>query len=463
VIAGLGCIPAGQVSAQSTTILHSFNNSDGANPECGLILSGDTLYGTTWEGGTNGTGAVFKVNRDGSSFANLHSFAAITGGSPPFNTDGVHPSAGLILSGSILYGTAWACGANGSGTVFAVKTNGTGFETTYNFTLSAPNVNTNLDGAYPLDGLILSGDTLYGTATRAGVSGNGTVFAVNTNGSFRTLYNFNGTIDGGLPAAGLILSDGTLYGTTQSGGKYGNGTVFAINTNGAGFTNLYSFTAASGSNFTNSDGASPLAGLILSGNTLYGTAPYGGSSGNGAVFKVYTNGTGFTNLHNFVGYPNGDGSEPFGGLITSGNTLYGTTYLGGAHNRGTAFAIHSDGTDFTNLYSFGSYFGDGASPYAGLILSENTLYGTTYNGGTNGNGSVFSLSLPPPPPQLAIIFSGANVILTWPTNGFTLEFATNLVSTTIWKTNSTVPIVLGGENVVTNLTSGTQKFYRLIK
>src|SRR5664279_3169577 len=87
-IAGLGWIPAGQVSAQSTTILHSFNNSDGALPQCGLILLGSTLYGTTWEGGTNGTGAVFKVNKDGSSFANLHSFEAITGGLPPFNSDG---------------------------------------------------------------------------------------------------------------------------------------------------------------------------------------------------------------------------------------------------------------------------------------------------------------------------------------------------------------------------------------
>ena len=77
---------------------------------------------------------------------------------------------------------------------------------------------------------------------------------------------------------------------------------------------------------SNSDGANPYAGLILSGNTLYGTANGGGSSGNGTVFAVNTNGTGFTNLHSFTAYlvNNSDGAYPEAGLILSGNTLYGT-------------------------------------------------------------------------------------------------------------------------------------------
>ena len=79
---------------------------------------------------------------------------------------------------------------------------------------------------------------------------------------------------------------------------------------------------------TNSDGANPYAGLILSGNTLYGTACGGGSSGNGTVFAVNTDGTGFTNLHSFTHLvlpgTNSDGANPYAGLILSGNTLYGT-------------------------------------------------------------------------------------------------------------------------------------------
>ena len=68
------------------------------------------------------------------------------------------------------------------------------------------------------------------------------------------------------------------------------------------FTTLYSFTATSFPTYTNSDGASPDATLILSGNTLYGTAGGGGSSGNGTVFKVNTDGTSFTTLYSFTAW-----------------------------------------------------------------------------------------------------------------------------------------------------------------
>src|SRR5438105_9070822 len=90
-------------------------------------------------------------------------------------------------------------------------------------------------------------------------------------------------------------------GQAPYGGSWGRGTVFKVHTNGTGFTTLHSFTAKSGAfPFTNSDGASPRAGLIVSGDTLYGTAANGSSSGNGTVFAVNTNGTGFTTLHSFM-------------------------------------------------------------------------------------------------------------------------------------------------------------------
>src|SRR5207249_6160971 len=105
---------------------------------------------------------------------------------------------------------------------------------------------------------------------------------------------------------------------------------------------------------------------------------------------------------------------------------------------------------------------DGAFPIAGLILCGNTLYGTASSGGSSGSGTVFSLTLPPPP-QLTVIPSGANIILTWPTDavGFTLQSTTNLVSPALWTTVSPDPVVIYGQNAVTNLISGTQQFYRL--
>jgi len=137
------------------------------------------------------------------------------------------------------------------------------------------------DGAYPWCGLVLSGNTLYGTTMRGGSGSVGTVFAHSTNGSnFTNLYPF--TLEGGCePNAGLILSGGTLYGTVYDGNK-----VFAISTNGMGFTNLYDFT-------NGNDGYFPNAGLILSSNTLYGTAQGGGYYSQGTVFAVTTNGTGW--------------------------------------------------------------------------------------------------------------------------------------------------------------------------
>src|SRR6266542_644321 len=167
-IAGLGLIPAGRSMAQTFTSLHSFTASDGAGPYAGLILSGNTLYGaaeTADFGGSSGFGTVFKVNTDGTGFTNLHNFTG---------SDGARPEAGFILSGNTLYATAAEGGPSGNGTLFAVNTDGTGFTTLYNFTGGD-------DGAFPDTGLILSGNTLYGTAYYGGSSGNGTLFAVNTN------------------------------------------------------------------------------------------------------------------------------------------------------------------------------------------------------------------------------------------------------------------------------------------
>src|SRR5690242_17556371 len=103
--------------------------------------------------------------------------------------------------------------------------------------------------------------------------------------TFTTLYSFSATTpsdclpnsDGAEPTAGLILSRNTLYGTASQGGDSGDGIVFAVNTDGTGFSPLYAFSAQSSfcGEGTNSDGASPNA-VLLSGNTLYGTAQYGG-------------------------------------------------------------------------------------------------------------------------------------------------------------------------------------------
>jgi uncharacterized repeat protein (TIGR03803 family) len=306
------------------------------------------------------------------------------------------------------------------------------------------------------------------------LSGDGTLFEVNTDGTgFATLHGFTGGSDGVLPEAELILSGNTLYGTALGGGT-GSGTVFKVNPDGAGYATVYRFTdrtlSPSGSG-QNGDGANPQAGLVLSGNTLYGTASEGGTWNNGTVFKVNTDGTGFRTLHIFSeGHPatNSDGVFPVAGLILSGNTLYGTASEGGAWNSGTVFQVNTNGTGFRTLHNFSAapnYFqnSDGMVPQAGLILSGNTLYGTASEGGAGGYGTIFSITLPVSPPPLTITASSTNVTLMWPTNaaGFTLQSRTNLASSAVWTAVSAAPVVVNGQNIVTNPISGTQQFYRL--
>jgi len=370
-------------------------------------LSGKTLFGATsgGAGGFWGQGTVFRVNTDGKGFAVLHRFAPFNDAAHPTNSDGAYPAAGLILSGRTLYGTAAEGGNAGCGTIFKVNTDGTGLTVLHQFTAGGSNAPLNLDGARPMARLVLSGHTLYGTAQRGG-NNEGTVFKVNTDGTgFATLHTFTrlggrdlANRDGAFPQADLALLGNKLYGTAWGGGDGRHGTVFKLNTDGEGFIVLHSFTKGRGNDnghISNADGAWPEAGLVTSGITLYGTTQEGGLPGNGTVFKLNTDGTGFGVLHSFTAhghsYPaitNNDGESPQG-LILSGHTLYGIASQYGNRFWGTVFKLNTDGTHFAVVHDFGG--NDGSSPLANLVMSGDTLYGTANFGGGQGGGTVFKV------------------------------------------------------------------------
>jgi uncharacterized repeat protein (TIGR03803 family) len=445
-VAVLGSVLAGQVSAQTLTTLYNFTGAtnEGYAAKGNFILSGNTLYGIS----QYFAGALFKLNIDGTGFTVLHSFTGSDGATP----------TGFIIDGDTLYGTASAGGDFGSGTLFKLNVDGTGFSTLHSFTSLPPNgIETNSDGAGPTGGLVLSSGTLYGTAGSGGSFANGTLFKVNVDGSgftilhsFTTLLAISGDVDyrtnsdGAFPMK-LVLSDSTLYGVTGAGGSWDEGTIFKIKTDGTGFTTLYNFGGFYGTNNYRTGGASGLA-LLLSGDTLYGS----GRGPRDGVFKIKTDGTGFTILHSFSDNDDGDGGGAIN-LILSGSTLYGT-----AETRGL-FRMNADGTGFTELYSF--------TGLVGLALATDTFYGT-WDGGL-GYGIIFSISFTP---QLTIFPSGSNIILTWPTNyagfdygGYTLQSTTNLPSP-VWTTNPTnlpAPVVVNGQYTVTNPVSGMQQFFRL--
>ena len=392
IAAALG-VTAATVQAQ-LTLLHTFTGtgSDGANPMGTLTLSGGTLYGMTFSGGTSGGGTVFDIGTNGSGYTTLRSF---TGGS-----DGLQPSGSLTLSGGTLYGMTTYGGASFNGNVFQIGTNGSGYANLYTFTGGN-------GGAKPSGSLTLSGATLYGMTTYGGSNSKGNVFQIGTGGSYANLHSFtNEVLSSATPLGSLTLSGSFLYGMGYGGGASGQGTVFRIGTNGSGYTALYSFTGGS-------DGAAPKGSLTLAGDgaTLYGLTS-GGTSSNGTVFAIGTNGT-FTLLHTFTG---NDGAAPGGDLTLSpdGSTLYGLTSRGGASSSGTVFRVGTSGSGFTTLYSFtgGS---DGASPAGSLTLSGNgtTLYGETSAGGTSGKGTIFSLSAIPEPGTIGLLVLLGSGLIGW--------------------------------------------------
>jgi uncharacterized repeat protein (TIGR03803 family) len=212
--------------------------------------------------------------------------------------------------------------------------------------------------------------------------------------TYNVLYTFTGGSDGAFPYYGSLVQDkaGSLYGTTQGGGSSGYGTVFKV-TQGGTETVLYSFTGGA-------DGGYPYAGLVLSGNALYGNTTYGGSEkcydgyayGCGVVFEVNIKARTETVLHTFTG--GSDGGYPWASLVEDdkGN-LYGTTEDGGASGYGAVFEVVPKTKKETVLHSLDDKHG--AYPYSGLTLNttERVLFGTTRFGGSSDSGVVFSLAI----------------------------------------------------------------------
>ena len=367
--------------------------------------------------------------------------------------NGNNPNGALTLSGTNLYGMTVYGGA-GVGVAFRVSTNGIGYTAIHYFNDRETN------GAMPRGSLTLANGLLYGTTYSRATNSFGTVFRMDTDGGgYTNLHAFaGGAADGAYPWGDVTLNGTNLYGMTSQGGTNNLGTVFRMNTNGTGYTNLHSFTG-----YPN-DGASPKGSLTLDGSTLYGMTQEGGPNAArlGMVFKLNTDGSGYTNLHFFAG-GTGDGATPqgSGALALANGWLYGMTSASGAGSKGTVFRVSTDGSSYTNFHSFAGGTNDGASPYGcSLMLNGSTLYGMTYYGGTKDDGVVFTLSnLPPaPPPWLTIIYANNQAIVSWPSSvsGWTLQ-TNNQLAAGAWS-NYSGPII---SNTITNSPTMGNLFFRL--
>jgi uncharacterized repeat protein (TIGR03803 family) len=445
----LSMMTAQPAQAQTFTSLYSFcaqtGCPDGYSPNAGLVqgtdgnLYGDTLYGpAAGICNSEGCGTVFNITTSGElttlldfGFGNGFSYAPLILG-----TDGN------------FYGTTYANGSTGvgcCGTLFKITPSGT-LTTLYSFCIQTGCP----DGEYPYAGLIQATDgNFYGTTVSGGASNNGTVFKITPAGTLTTLYSFctqSGCPDGSTPYGGLVQgTDGNFYGTTDYGGKESSGTVFKITPAGT-LTTLYTF-CLQGDGIDCPDGAVP-GSLVQAGDgNFYGTTDSGGANceadfgaGCGTAFKITPAGT-LTTLYSFCSqgsYPNcTDGSYPGAGALiqAADGNLYGTTALGGevvtgctSEGCGTVFEITTGGA-LTTLHTFD--LTDGYRPVAGLVQdTDGSFYGTTFGGGANSYGTVFSLSVGLGPFVTTVPTSG-------PVNSAVMILGTDLTGATSVSFNGT--------------------------
>jgi uncharacterized repeat protein (TIGR03803 family) len=390
--------------ASSETVIYNLDNytGDGYQPYSGLVADAKgNLYGTTYYGGTNNVGSVFELTLSGGLWTEqlLYSFAGGT-------SDGAYPQYSPLVFDKTghLYGTTSNGGsACNCGIVFELTKSGSTWKETV---LHAFLGSAQKDGYVPQAGLSFdTAGNLYGTTEYGGLNNSGTVFQLQPTKSswkYKTIHQFNST-NGGLyyPIGGITQGpNGYYYGTTYYGGfAYNAGAVYRLfqargvwvaqavfffleggdgtnpdssltmdskgnmygTTYGGGVTencsqgcgSVYKLTAGSNDTFTQSviysfqgqtkDGQNPAygAGVTLDPTgSLYGTARYGGSSTNAGIaykLKLVNGAYKETVLHAFTGDP--DGYNPLGGVIIVKGKVYGTTYVGGKQNQGTVFEI----------------------------------------------------------------------------------------------------------------------------
>ena len=340
------------------------------NPASQLVQTADgTLWGTAGGGSAN-LGTIYRLS--GAPML-AYEFSGATDGASPGNL-----FAGADGS---LYGVTANQGPGGSGTIFKLDAGGT-FTTLHAFS--------GLDGAEPAGGLMQASDgNFYGTTAFGGTDGGGTLFRLTSSGTHTKLHDFTANAIPEEPRGRLIqASDGKLYFTT-----FGfHGTVYQSDLDG-NLTDLYDFQGGS-------DGGNPPAGVIQADDgSLYGTCRYWGDSVHslGTVFRFVVPST-LTVIHSFSGE-----GRTLGGVVQgSDGRLYGTTTGEEAKSlsHGGVFGVDLSGSGFTMIHEFAAY-PDGDTPAASLLrASDGMLYGTTQAGGWSNVGLVFRLDLSGSPPSL---------------------------------------------------------------
>ncbi|HZT43703.1 MAG TPA: choice-of-anchor tandem repeat GloVer-containing protein [Chthonomonadaceae bacterium] len=209
------------------TILYTFsatdangNNADGTNPQSILQGAGGNLYGIATSGGANGNGTIFKITTKG-NFNTIYTFSPLD--SSGYNADGANPQALIQAADGNLYGVATAGGTCGSCTIFKITTAGH-FTTLHSFAADGS------DGDVPMGIMEGIDGKFYGVTAAGGANDTGTVYEITSDGSFTTLYSFSSSGSNGNNA------DGSSPGSLIEDANSPTGFDIAANAGGANST-----------------------------------------------------------------------------------------------------------------------------------------------------------------------------------------------------------------------------------
>lgn len=412
----------------SFTVLHDFNiSTEGDQGIPGVTeIPGDTLFGLQMNGGTNNGGTIYSIKKDGTGFIVHHQFTDATG---------MSPNAKLVYFDGKLYGTTLGGGNFNEGVLFCINSDGSNYRvlrhlepgsggwteaTLGNISISsngrifgvfrtlfqAPITYTNyrlfkvdtsgsnfepfftgsnignnrIYGERNQGLLLVDNETVFFTTYSQGRHYGGVLNTADTVAGETDLYHFGISPNGFRPLGGVIkASDGKLYGTTTIGGASGNGVIYSMNADGTGYTRLHEFTDA--------EGYEPSGKLLeASDGKLYGACRQGGPNNLGILYRMNKNGTGFEIIYDYSVATGG--YSPVGSLVEdAGGVLYGANFW----YPGSVFKINKDGSNYTELKVFTSVPGEFNFPYNGLTLKENYLYGAAGYGGASNKGGLFRI------------------------------------------------------------------------
>jgi uncharacterized repeat protein (TIGR03803 family) len=356
--------------AQTVTTLQNFNGTNGANPFMGALTQGrdGKLYGTTYYGGANSLGTVFRFNQATNFISVIHSFAG---------TDGSSPVGLMLATDGNYYGTTNYGGSADIGVLFKITSGGT-YTLLHSFLGGS-------DGEFPEDAPIQASDgNLYGI-TVGGFSNGGeliasTVYKYTRAGAYSIVSTLPTSV--GLYAQGVMQgSDGNLYVTANGGGANGCGSIVKLTLAGV-LKQVHSF------NCTNNGGEYPVAPLVQASNgNYYGTTPDGGSFDFGVLFELGAS-FGETVSHTFT---SSGARTPWGGLVqgTDGN-LYGVSQSSGSLDGGILYTWNPSTLIYAELYQF---TGDGNILAPLMQHTSGLFYGTSQEQGTHGDGFLFSVDM----------------------------------------------------------------------